>query len=173
MRNALTLLAGLALAGVAVAADPIDEKNAIKLTPSKDEIKSVDVTLYQDGTNEEQICIYKMTLSKGKPYTIWLEGEDAESNDIYIDWTYPELPTSDAYVEPEASFEPVDCGEERRWIVDGKSWGGSWGGDGGWTDGGDDEDITPEPDEPAIEVNKTASKSVDVQVVSMTGPIRL
>ena len=132
------LVAMLAAAGLAAfAADPNSEETAIQLKPTTSQ-QHVAVKLYPEGTNEMQVCYYKMTLSKGKAYTIWVGDKSARDAAIDIDDAYPKISTSETQEEPMASFEMVEFGEEQRWVVDGKTWG--YDDDDGWDDDfGDDE----------------------------------
>ena len=122
----------------ALAANPIDEKNAINLKPTTSR-QSVDVTLYKDSSGKNYVAWYKMTLSKGKAYTIWVDGKKPAGASIDIYAADPAAATSETQMEPSAFFDMSKYGEETRWIVDGKTWSyeDSWGGGGGFVDDSD------------------------------------
>ena len=148
MTKKLTLgLLPMLVLGTAFADDPpppISEATAIKLTPKTTEQTVDKVTLYKNGTNDEYVCYYKMTLSKGNAYTVWIDQKQPE--DSQIDLIAYQATSSDwSKLEPAAEFELVQCGEEDRWIVSGKEW--DYGSDSGMSSSDEDWDFDDFGDE--------------------------
>jgi len=148
MRKTLTLAAGL-LAYAAVWAVPVSEDTAISLSAGSTD-KPVDVSLYESRytiageTNTEYLCYYKMTLSKGKQYTLWLTEETPNSAAISISSAYAATSWDLEVTEPGAIFTKETHGSQARWVFTGEDWDG-WstdsGSDSGWGDDawGDDD----------------------------------
>ena len=135
------LTAALALAGATAygAKNPVSEKYALELKPTS-KAQTAAVKLYKEAAGQPYVCYYKMTLKKGKAYTIWLTKESDAS--VKIRSAYPAEDFSK--LAPIAEFVKTPCGDETRYVVSGKEWamdigdfdwdddwGGDWGGDWG------------------------------------------
>ena len=136
MMNRLGRTLALAAAAIAAwsvrAADPTSEATALSLRiPTAD--GGVGVVLAPDGMNELGVCYYKVTLSKGKQYTVWLEGQSDAS--VAIETIY----AKEDWSAPGAYFTSSVYGRQTRWTCTGEYWSDEWGDfdddDGDW--GGD------------------------------------
>lgn len=150
----MKLIKGLMVAAVAAtgwgleAATGASEADAIELKP-KTAVQKTQVKLVQEGTNF--VCYYKIVVSKGKAYTLWLS-DFAAGSQIRIDEVYSQLFGKGFEMGPTAQFEAAQCGDTVRWVMSGKEWadesgwsGGGSGADpwGDWGDWGDDSTKTP------------------------------
>ena len=148
-RILIAALGALCLVGSGYGAkNPLNEKYATKLSP-KTSVKTTTVRLYKTKDDQKQTvyrCYCKMTLQKGKAYTVWLTGINSSNSNIRIRTAYGQDPLD--YTkgdknaawninEPLAHFENIDCGVETRWLVSGKQWANDWTDDWdttSWTD---------------------------------------
>ena len=127
MKRTLVLVTAMAVgAAVSAATKGSSEATAISLTASAKE-KTATVQLVQDSTTngEHFVCYYKMTLTKGTAYTIWLDnaainGKKSQSATISIPpfSIYPKF----SFASPIALFEAVEVGDSVRWVMSGKEW---------------------------------------------------
>ncbi|MGN0832456.1 MAG: Calx-beta domain-containing protein [Kiritimatiellia bacterium] len=116
----LTLAAAFLTAGFVRAADPTSEATATSLRiPTAD--SGIETVLVRDGTNELGVCYYKMTLSKGKQYTLWLDGESDAS--VAIETIYAQ----EDWSAPGAFFSSSVYGRQTRWVCTGEGWANDWG----------------------------------------------
>ena len=149
MRKALALISLLGIAATTVAATGSSETDAILLKPTKTAQK-VGVSLVPEGTNN--VCYFKIIVSKGTPYTVWLSDVQKGAT-IHIDDVYSQLFGEGFEMGPTAQFESAECGDSVRWVFSGKEWveddpdwkGGGGGSDpwGGWNDWDDDDKKVP------------------------------
>ncbi|MBR2838266.1 MAG: hypothetical protein IKE55_05770 [Kiritimatiellae bacterium] len=139
-RMLIAALAALCYAGSGFGAkNPLNEKYAKSLSP-KTSVKKTTVKLYKTKDELKKTvyrCYYKMTLQKGKAYTVWLTGVNSTNSNIRIRTAYGQESTDWDINEPLAHFENIDCGIETRWLVSGKEWANDWTDDWdttSWTD---------------------------------------
>lgn len=101
------------------------EKKATSLTATSTlQKKTVTLALATEdgGKTQKYLHYYKMTLKKGKAYTLWLTGDDAVDGKIRIRAAYGKESLDWNTNPPSAVFEKVDCGVETRFLVTGKKW---------------------------------------------------
>ena len=149
MKKALALISLLGIAATTVAATGSSETDAIQIKPTKTAQK-VGVSLVPEGTNN--VCYFKIIVSKGTPYTVWLSDVQKGAT-IHIDDVYSQLFGEGFEMGPTAQFESAECGDSVRWVFSGKEWveddpdwkGGGGGSDpwGGWNDWDDDDEKVP------------------------------
>lgn len=146
MKQIVTATLGvLCLAGSSFGANPVKEKYALGLS-AKSSVQKKTVKLYKTTDDQKKTvyrCYYKMTLSKGKAYTVWLTGVNSTNSNIRIRTAYGMESKDWNTNEPLAHFDNVDCGIETRWLVTGKEWSNDWNDDwdtSAWTDIVSDDD---------------------------------
>lgn len=147
---------GLAVTGLG-ASNPISEAKAIALT-AKTTVQSKAITLYKTTDKETKkvsyVCYYKMTLQKGKPYTVWVDGTDMAAGKVRLAAAYGKESWDWDIDAPIARFDDIDCGVETRWHVSGKEWESKFDNDwekqpyvpetgGDWGDDWGDDPVTP------------------------------
>lgn len=128
----LALAAATLAAWAARAADSISEATALSLRiPTAD--SGVEIVLKPEGTDGLGVCYCKMTLSKGKQYTAWLEGQSDAA--VTIETIY----AKEDWSAPGAYFTSSVYGRQTRWVCTGEYWSDDWGDieDGGEDWGGD------------------------------------
>jgi len=128
MKCLTMLLAGM-LAWVVCAADPVSEGLALPLSVSSKDT-ATGVVLFQNGTDVDGICYYKMTMKKGQKCTIWLEGKSDATvaiGDVYA---------QESWTMPGSTFSQVVYGNQTRWVFTGEDWSDDWSfsGDDDWGD---------------------------------------
>ena len=125
----ILVLTGLTSVAAFAAVKGSSEKDAISLSASTT-LKATQVKLVQDpSTNVARfVCYYKITLSKGKAYTIWVD--NAATNGVKTQSATISIPPFSIYPKfgfnsPIAMFDAAEVGESTFWVMSGKEWSSS------------------------------------------------
>ena len=158
MKKTVLVLAALAAGAVWAANDGSTEGKAKELSPSTS-LKSTSVSLVREITTDKNgnvhtnfVRYFKMKLTKGKAYTVYLDdpkdasgvASQAAGIQLTADNIYPKF----GFNSPIAMFERTEIGDSVRFVMTGKEWGTDWD-DGKWegsaadltSDSGGDEDF--------------------------------